>query len=59
MARKPLTTSIDEEAHARIEALEAKVKFLWDMVVFLMDNPNYKVGDYLHEHGVELALLSK
>lgn len=31
----------------RIAALETKVQFLWDMVVFLENNPNWSVNDYI------------
>lgn len=37
---------------ARIVELERKVAILWDMVVFLADNPHYRVGDYLMEKGL-------
>jgi hypothetical protein len=47
---------MDEEA--RLAKLEAKVEFLWDMVVFLNMHPYYKVGDYLNEHAAKLKELT-
>lgn len=32
----------------RITDLEAKVQTLWNMVVFLKENPNWTVADYLN-----------
>ena len=36
----------------RVAELENKVQVLWDMVVFLRENPHYRPGDYLMERGL-------
>jgi hypothetical protein len=60
MARKPDTlgpvTKVDP-SDQRIAKLEEKVNFLWDMVTFLHNHPNYKVGDYIVERERELEKL--
>ena len=56
--RKPakILESITEE---RLSKLEHKLGFLWAMVVFLKENPGYKINDYLIERNAQLVNITK
>ena len=56
VAKRKTVKQVDAEQNAdsaRIDALEKQVAQLRDMVVFLPENPQYKVRDYMAEKGID------
>lgn len=56
---EPVTPAGEPGTEEQLAKLQAKVDFIWDMIVFLEDHPGYKVGDYMLEHNVEVARITQ
>lgn len=54
--KRKTVKQVDAEQNAdsvRIDALEKRVQELFDMVVFLNENPTYRATDYLNERNAD------
>lgn len=56
MAARKTVKQVDAEQNndeARIAELERRVDDLFEMIVFLSENPHYRVGDYINERNAK------
>ena len=55
---EPVTPAGEPGTEEQLAKLQHKVRFLWEMVMFLGEFPHYRTGDYLLERADEVARIT-